>query len=80
MLHACRTASYKLLTFTAVRTPPPIISYTPLTGCATYRIHLINRFISFNSCQILSPSKTGFIVSAHRLTKITLLILVQATL
>ena len=26
-----------------------------------------------NSCQILSPSETGFIVSAHRLLNITLL-------
>ena len=29
---------------------------------------LINGCISFHSCQILSPSETGFIVSAHRLT------------
>ena len=28
--------------------------------------------------QILSPSETGFIVSAHRLTKITLLTLIAA--
>ena len=33
-----------------------------------------------NSCQILSPSTTGFIVSAHRLINTTLLTLAQATL
>ena len=33
-------------------------------------------YISFHSCQILSPSKTGSIVSAHRLTNITLLTLI----
>ena len=32
--------------------------------------------ISFHSCQILTPSKTGFTVSAHRLINITLLTLV----
>ena len=31
---------------------------------------------SLHSCQILSPSETGFIVSAHRLTNITLLTLI----
>ena len=30
----------------------------------------------FHSCQILSPSETSFIVSAHRLTSITLLTLI----
>ena len=45
-------------------------------GCT----YMINRCIPFHGCQILSPSKTGFIVSAHRLTNITLLPLVQATL
>ena len=29
--------------------------------------------ISFRGCQILSPSKTGLIVSTHRLISITLL-------
>ena len=39
-----------------------------------------NIYRSFYSCQISSTSKTGFfIVSAHRLTNITLLTLVQAT-
>ena len=47
-----------------------------ITGYSTYRIHLIKGYISLNSCQILSPSETGFIVSAHRLTKITLLTLI----
>ena len=32
--------------------------------------------ISLHRCQILSPSETGFIVSAHRLTKIILLTLI----
>ena len=32
--------------------------------------------ISFHSCQILSPSETGFVVPAHRLLNITLLTLV----
>ena len=31
-------------------------------------------------CLMLSPSKTGFIVSVHRLINITLLTLAQATL
>ena len=39
----------------------------------TYKIHLIKGYISLHSCQILSPSETDFIVSAHRMTKITLL-------
>ena len=52
-------------------------SARPLTGYSTYRIHLIKVYISLHSCQILSPSETGFfIVSAHRLTKITLLTLI----
>ena len=38
-------------------------------------IHLIKGYISLHSCQILSPSETGFIVSAHRLTRIILLTL-----
>ena len=33
-------------------------------------------YISFHSCQILSPSETGFIFSAHRLPNITLLTLI----
>ena len=33
-------------------------------------------FIIILSCQILSPSETGFIVSAHRLTKIILMTLI----
>ena len=37
------------------------------TGCLT---------ISFHICQILCPSKTGFVVSAHRLPNITLLTLI----
>ena len=39
--------------------------------------HLIIYLLHFlpHSCQILSPSKTGFIVSAHRLINITLLTL-----
>ena len=51
-------------------------SAPPLAGYSTYRIHLINGYISLHSCQILSPSETGFIVSEHRLTKITLLTLI----
>ena len=35
-----------------------------------------SKCISFHSCLILSPSETGFIVSAHRLTNITLLTLI----
>ena len=43
-------------------------------------IHL-NRCISIHSsCQILSPSETGFIVSAHRLPNITLLTLIATLL
>ena len=61
-----------------IKTSPPRPSNLcpPLTGYSTYRIHLINGCISFHSCQILSPSETGFIVSAHRLTNITLLTLI----
>ena len=40
----------------------------------------MDAFPSTASCQILSPSETGFIVSAHRLTNITLLTLMIATL
>ena len=40
------------------------------------KIHLIKGYISLYSCQILSPSETGFIVSATRLTKIILLTLI----
>ena len=43
---------------------------------ATYRIHFIKGYIALHSCQILSPSETGFIVSAHRLANITLLTLI----
>ena len=43
--------------------------------CGTY--YLINWCISFHSCQILSPSKTDFIVSAHRLINITPLTLIR---
>ena len=46
------------------------------TGYSTYKIYLIKGYISLHSCQILSPSETGFIVSAHRLTTITLLTLI----
>ena len=56
---------------TSFKTPPP-----PLTGYSTHKIHLIKGYISLHSCQILSPSETGFIVSAHRLTKIALLTLI----
>ena len=63
---------YRLRTSNTIsKTPPP-----PLTGYSTYKIHLIKRYISLHSCQISSPSETGFIVSAHRLTKITLLTLI----
>ena len=48
--------------------PPSLLTLRPLlTGCTTYSMHLINWRISFHSCQMLSPLKTGFIVSAHRL-------------
>ena len=53
--------------------PRPSKLRPPLTGYTAYGIHLINWCISFHSCQVLSPSKTGFTVSAHRLTNITLL-------
>ena len=43
-----------------------------------YTIHLINWWISFHICQILSPSKKSCIVSAHRLPNITLLTLIAA--
>ena len=39
-------------------------------------IQLMKQCISFHSCQILSPSETGFIDSAHRLSNITLLTLI----
>ena len=58
------------------RPPRPSKLPPPLTGYSTYRIHTINGYISLLSCQILSPSKTGFTVSAHRLTNITLLTLI----
>ena len=56
---------------TSFKTPPH-----PLTDYSTYKIHLIKGYISLHSCQILSPSETDFIVSAHRLTKIILLTLI----
>ena len=59
-----------------IRPPRPKNLRPPLTGYSTYKIHLINGCISFHSCQILSPSETGFIVSAHRLPNITLLTLI----
>ena len=55
------------------RPPRPSKLRPPFTGYSTYRIHMINRYISLNCCRILSLSETGFIVSAHRLTNITLL-------
>ena len=55
-------------------------SASPLTGYTTYRMKLTNWCFSFHSCQVVSRSKTGFRVSAHRLTNITLLAVVQATL
>ena len=66
-----------------IKTRPPRPSKlrpTPLTGYSTYKIHLIKGYISLHSCQILSPSETGFKVSAHRLTKIILLTLIATTL
>ena len=53
-----------------------IINPPPLTGYSTYKIHLKKGYFSLQSRQILSPSETGFIVSAHRLTKIALLTLI----
>ena len=47
-----------------------------LAGYSIYGIHVIKRCIPFRSCQVLSPSETGFIVSAHRLPNITLLTLI----
>ena len=58
------------------RPPRPSKLRPALTGYSTYRIQLINGYISLHSCQILPPSETGFIVSAHRLTNITLLTLI----
>ena len=55
---------------------PSKLRPTPLTGYSTYKIHLIKGYTSLHSGQILSPSETGFIVSAHRLTKIILLTLI----
>ena len=52
----------------------------PITTFSTHSIHLINGRISFHSWQILSPSKTGFIASAHRSPNITLLTLIATTL
>ena len=43
--------------------------YTQANG-TEYQVHI------YIMCQILSPSKTGFIVSAHRLIYITLLTLI----
>ena len=62
------------------RPPRPPKLRPPLTGYSTYRIHLINRCISFHSGEIASPSETGFIASAHRLTNITLLTLIATLL
>ena len=46
-------------------------------GCGAYgNVSYTNIKNSLHSCQVLSPSETGFIVSAHRLTKITLLTLI----
>ena len=61
---------FKPKSATTSKLRPPLASYS------TYRIHLINGYISLHSCQILSPSQTGLIVSAHRLTNITLLTLI----
>ena len=75
-----RTNIYPLQTRSLlITTRPPRPSKlrpTPLTSYSTYKIHLIQGYISLHSCQILSPSETGFIVSAHRLTKIILLTLI----
>ena len=64
--------------FFLIKTKPPRSQKLrpPVTGYSTYRIHLINGCISFHNCQILSPSETGFRVSAHRPTNITLLTLI----
>ena len=51
-----------------VYTPSPVIRLTRFT-------YLIKGCISLHSCQILYPSETGFVVSAHRLPNITLLTL-----
>ena len=47
--------------------PPP----SPLRLFDYDRIHLVNKGISFHSCQLLSL-RHGFIVSAHRMKNITL--------
>ena len=48
--------------------------------CSLFQWYACDKFSSTHSCQILSPSKTGIIVTVHRLPNITLLTLVQATL
>ena len=61
---------------TKTRPPRPSKLRPPLTGYSTYKIQLIKGYISLHSCHILSPPETDIIVSAHRLTKITLLTLI----
>ena len=66
-----------------IKTRPPRPSklrLTLLTGYSTNKIHLIKGYISLHSCQILSLSETGYIVSAHRLLSITLLTLIATLL
>ena len=61
---------------TSFKTPPrpsPVILLTGFT-------YLIKGYISLHSCQIWSPSETGFIVSAHRLPNITRLALIATLL
>ena len=48
----------------------PPLCHKPEKSC------MLHIYISLHSCQISSPSETGLIVSAHRLTKITLLTLI----
>ena len=43
-------------------------------------LYLVYTRYILHSCKVLSPSKTGFIVSAHKLINATLLTLAQATL
>ena len=55
---------------TSFKTPPPPHRLFNLQDSLDKRMH------SFHSCQILPPSETGCIVSAHRLINITLLTLI----
>ena len=79
-LHCCKYVTSEICIETrAILTRVTTLSIRqPTTVCCC--IVYIYRCVSFHSCQILSCSRTGFIVSAHKLTNITLLTLVQATL